>query len=79
VYTILQGGVSKGETHIYKKKPGGRRKGLLPKHQATLQKPHCVPPDSQQQAINNVVAVCPCKGPRGGRPAAAYCSIIEHI
>lgn len=56
---------------------GGR--GCFPKHQATLQKPRCVPLDSQQQTINNVVVVCSCAGPRGGRPAAAYCSIIEQI
>lgn len=29
--TLWTLGVSKGETHVYKKKPGGRRKRLLPK------------------------------------------------
>lgn len=41
---------------------GGR--GCFPKHQATLQKPHSIPLDSQQQTINNVVAVCSCEGLR---------------
>lgn len=79
VDTMLWGRVFRGRDTIIKRalEAGGR--GCFPKHQAPLQKPCCVPLDCQRQTINNVVAVCSCQGPGGGRPAAACCSIIEQI